>query len=103
VERWFAELISKWLKRGTHRSVAELTGSIQAWIDTWNQNPRPFVWTKTADQILETSPDISNKSPTQDTSSLRAMLPAPWNGVRIGRRIGPRVAWRCAQLRRSPL
>jgi transposase len=53
VERWFAELTSKWLKRGTHRSVAELTGSIQSWIDTWNQDPRPFVWTKTADQILD--------------------------------------------------
>jgi transposase len=53
VERWFSELTSKWLKRGTHRSVAELTASIQAWIDTWNQDPRPFVWTKTADQILE--------------------------------------------------
>jgi transposase len=54
VERWFAELTSKWLKRGTHRSVAELTSSIQAWIDTWNQNPRPFVWIKTADEILDT-------------------------------------------------
>jgi transposase len=53
VERWFAELTSKWLRRGTHRSVAELTGSIQDWIDTWNDAPRPFVWTKTADQILE--------------------------------------------------
>jgi transposase len=53
VERWFAELTTEWLRRGTHRSVAELTGSIQAWIDTWNQNPRPFVWTKTADQIFE--------------------------------------------------
>jgi transposase len=53
VERWFAELTTKWLKRGTHRSVPELTASIQAWIDSWNQNPRPFVWTKTADQILE--------------------------------------------------
>jgi transposase len=53
VERWFAELTSKWLKRGRHRSVAELTSSIQSWIDTWNQNQRPFVWTKTADQILD--------------------------------------------------
>jgi transposase len=53
VERWFAELTTKWLRRGTHRSVAELTGSIQSWIDTWNENPRPFVWVKTADQILE--------------------------------------------------
>jgi transposase len=54
VERWFSELTSKWLRRGTHRSVAELTASIQSWIDTWNQDPRPFVWTKTADEILDT-------------------------------------------------
>jgi transposase len=53
VERWFAELTNKWLRRGTHRSVRELTASIQSWIDTRNQEPRPFVWTKTADQILE--------------------------------------------------
>jgi transposase len=54
VERWFAELTSKWLKRGTHRSVADLERAIQTWIDTWNQDPRPFLWTKTADQILDT-------------------------------------------------
>jgi transposase len=54
VERWFAELTSKWLRRGSHRSVAELTASIQSWIDTWNEAPRPFVWTKTADEILDT-------------------------------------------------
>src|SRR6266540_167057 len=53
VERWFAELTTKWLRRGSHRSVPELTRSIQAWIDTWNDAPRPFVWTKTADQILD--------------------------------------------------
>ena len=53
VERWFAELTTKWLQRGTHRSVAELTGSIQSWVDGWNQDPRPFVWTKTADEILD--------------------------------------------------
>ena len=34
--------------------VAQLQQSIQAWIDTWNQDPRPFVWTKTADEILDT-------------------------------------------------
>jgi transposase len=53
VERWFSELTSKWLRRGSHRSVPELTASIQSWIDTWNEAPRPFVWTKTADQILD--------------------------------------------------
>jgi transposase len=53
VERWFAELTTKWLQRGTHRSVQQLIRSIQDWIDTWNQDPRPFVWTKTADEILD--------------------------------------------------
>jgi hypothetical protein len=52
-ERWFAELTTKWLKRGSHRSVPELTASIQSWIETWNEDPRPFVWHKTADQILD--------------------------------------------------
>ena len=53
VERWFAELTTKKLKRGAHRSVRALNADIRAWIETWNQQPRPFVWTKTADQILE--------------------------------------------------
>ena len=53
VERWFAELTTKKLRRGTHTSVRQLNNDIRAWIDTWNDNPRPYVWTKTADQILE--------------------------------------------------
>jgi transposase len=52
VERWFAELTTKKLRRGTHTSVRQLNNDIRAWIDTWNDNPRPYVWTKTADQIL---------------------------------------------------
>ena len=53
VERWFAELTHKKLRRGAHRSVRALNADIRAWIDTRNQNPRPFVRTKTAEQILE--------------------------------------------------
>jgi transposase len=53
VERWFSELTTKKLRRGSHNSVHQLNTDIKAWIDTWNDNPRPFVWTKTADQILE--------------------------------------------------
>jgi transposase len=53
VERWFAELTNKKLKRGTHRSVRELNTDIRSWIETWNEHPRPYVWTKTADQILD--------------------------------------------------
>jgi transposase len=53
VERWFSELTTKNLQRATHRSVRELNTGIRTWIDTWNDNPRPYVWTKTADQILD--------------------------------------------------
>jgi transposase len=53
VERWFAELTTKLLKRGAHRSVHALNADIRAWIETWNDDPRPFIWTKTADQILD--------------------------------------------------
>ena len=53
VERWFAELTTKKLRRSAHRSVRALNADIRAWINTWNENPQPFVWTKTADQILE--------------------------------------------------
>jgi len=52
-ERWFGELTSKKLQRGTHRSVRALNNDIRDWIGTWNDDPRPYVWTKTADQILE--------------------------------------------------
>ncbi len=53
VERWFAELTEKWLRRGTHRSTKELEVSINDWIESWNANPRPYVWKKSADEILE--------------------------------------------------
>src|SRR5438445_2119764 len=52
VERWFAELTNKQVRRGVHRSVAELETAIRAFIDAHNADPKPFVWTKTADQIL---------------------------------------------------
>jgi transposase len=54
VERWFAELTNRKLRRSAHRSVTELETDIRKWINEWNKNPKPFVWTKTADEILET-------------------------------------------------
>jgi transposase len=54
VERWFAELTNRKLRRSAHRSVAELETDIRKWTSEWNKNPRPFAWTKTADEILET-------------------------------------------------
>lgn len=61
VERWFGELTTKWLRRGTHRSVRELTTSIRAWITTWNDDPKPYVWHKTADQILDSLAAYCNR------------------------------------------
>ena len=54
VERWFAELTNRKLRRSAHRSVTELEADIRKWINEWNADPKPFVWTKTADEILET-------------------------------------------------
>ena len=53
VERWFSALTTKKLQRSAHRSVKELAADIKAWVEVWNQDPKPFVWHKTAEQILE--------------------------------------------------
>jgi transposase len=52
VERWFGELTTKKIKRGAHTNVKALEKDIREWIATWNEDPRPYVWVKTADQIL---------------------------------------------------
>jgi transposase len=52
VERWFAELTNKRIRRGVFRSVKELEAAIREYIAVHNENPKPFVWTRTADQIL---------------------------------------------------
>jgi transposase len=53
VERWFGLITDKMIRRGAHRSVQALEADIRAWIDNWNEDPRPFAWTKTAEEILE--------------------------------------------------
>jgi len=52
VERWFAELTQKQIRRGTHRSVGELERAIREFIEAHNSDCKPFVWTKSADDIL---------------------------------------------------
>lgn len=54
VERWFAALTEKQLRRGVHRSTRELEHAILQYIELSNAEPKPFVWTKTADEILDT-------------------------------------------------
>ena len=60
-ERWFGMLTDKLIRRGVHTSVQALENDIKAWIATWNDNPRPFTWTKTADEILNSLADYLAK------------------------------------------
>jgi transposase len=53
VERWFALITEKQIRRGTHRSTIELEKAIRSYLATYNENPKPFVWNKTAEQILD--------------------------------------------------
>lgn len=53
VERWFGLLTQQLLRRSVHKSVAALEKDLRQWVDQWNANPRPFVWRKTADEILD--------------------------------------------------
>jgi transposase len=53
VERWFAYLTEQLLRRSDHRSVQTLENDIRAWVKAWNENPKPFIWTKPAEKILD--------------------------------------------------
>ncbi|MBA6439910.1 IS630 family transposase [Streptomyces sp. GMR22] len=65
VERWFGLLTDKLIRRGVHTSVQGLENDIRDWIETWNSNPRPFTWTKTADEILHSLADyLARITPT---------------------------------------
>ena len=52
VERWFATLTEKQIRRGTHRSTRALEDAIREYLRIYRMNPKPLVWTKTADEIL---------------------------------------------------
>jgi len=66
-ERWFATLTKKQIRRGVHRSTVELENAIRHFIQHHNQNPKPFIWTKTADQILESVAAFISEHWTRDT------------------------------------
>ncbi|MFI7537487.1 IS630 family transposase [Streptosporangium sp. NPDC049376] len=53
VERWFGHLTEQLIRRGVHKSVQSLEKDIRTWMDQWNEDPKPFVWTKSAEEILE--------------------------------------------------
>lgn len=70
VERWFAELTNKRIRRGVFRSVRELESAIREYIEIHNEDPKPFVWTRTADQILDSIARYANRTLTSHPSGI---------------------------------
>lgn len=61
IERWFGYLTDQKIRRGVHRSVQALEADIRDWVEQWNENPRPFAWTKTAEEILNSLAEYLSK------------------------------------------
>jgi transposase len=62
VERWwFGELTTKLLQRGVHKTLQQLEADIREWVKNWNNDPKPYVWAKTADEILESIAVFCNR------------------------------------------
>ena len=53
IERWFAEITNKRIRRGSYRSTRQLVQAIEDYLTVYNDDPKPFIWTKSADDILE--------------------------------------------------
>jgi len=78
VERWFGHLTDKLLRRSVHKSVQALESDIRAWIEAWNQDPRPFTWTKTPEEILHSLAEylakISAATASKTANELRTQI-----------------------------
>ena len=61
IERFFGIISERWIKRGSHRSTLELENSIRDYLKLYNEDPKPFVWRKTADQIIDSIVRLSHK------------------------------------------
>lgn len=74
VERWFAELTNKRIRRGVFRSVRELESAIREYIEVHNETPKPFVWTRTADQILDSMSRYARRTLTSHPSGITSRI-----------------------------
>src|SRR5713226_1240392 len=74
VERWFAEITNKRIRRGVFRSLKELEAAIREYIEVHNENPRPFVWTRTADQILESIARFAQRTCPSPAGGLKSRI-----------------------------
>lgn len=75
VERWFGFLADQKIRRGAHKSVQTLEADIRAWVKDWNADPKPFIWTKTAEEILESLAQFCRRISGAGHYASRA-----WNG-----------------------
>jgi len=74
VERWFAEITNQRIRRGVFRSLQELETAIREYIEVHNENPKPFVWTRTADQILASIARFAQRTSTIAPSGLTSRI-----------------------------
>jgi DDE superfamily endonuclease len=72
VKRWFAELTNKQLRRGVHRSVPQLKAAIREFMAAHHADAKPFVWTKSADEILATMARFAQRTLDLQTAPLIA-------------------------------
>src|SRR6476469_8278403 len=68
VERWFAYITDQLIRRGDHRSVQALEADIRAWVKVWNEDPKPFIWTTTAEQILTSAVPLVQRASVPEHS-----------------------------------
>jgi hypothetical protein len=76
VERWFALLTDKKLRRGACRSIQSLEKDIRDWIAAWNDNPKPFTWAKPPTRSSNVSTRVFNEFLAQDSRSVAGVKPA---------------------------
>ena len=72
IERWFAEITNRRIRRGSYRSTRELVQAIEDYLAVHNEDPKPFVWTKSADDILESLKRYCDELPIHDTRAFRS-------------------------------
>jgi hypothetical protein len=90
VERWFAELTMKQIRRGTFRSVPQLKAAIQEFVAAHQANPKHFVWTQSADEILASIARFAQR--TVDARATQQMSRTTVTGhTRVRRCLGAKV------------
>jgi hypothetical protein len=81
-----SELTRRKLRRSAHRSVRELEADLRKWTSEWNKNPKPFIWTKTADETFETSLVAAGKCRSLPRLNRKSSASGSWTSCRVAAR-----------------